>query len=162
MRLLLSTARFYALNSEYVLTSIKPRPLIRLHLPFTHTTCSSTAGVGMATDEAFCILESVIQGHHIYKQVWTPRLGQIDSAHIMWRPVDRAVMLYALNSDVRLLTRVYGTCGQCVCVCVCVCACVRACVHAHVCICAFECLNSLVVLQRVCGNLMKFTFINAE
>ena len=125
MRLLLSTARFYALNSEYVLTSIKPRPLIRLHLPFTHTTRSSTAGVGMATDEAFCILESVIQGHHIYKQVWTPRLGQIDSAHIMLLYALNIVWLrmktryapikkYALNSDVRLLTRVYGTCGQCV------------------------------------------------
>ena len=38
---------------------------------------SNIAGAGMATDEAFCILESVIRGHHIYKQVWTPRLGQI-------------------------------------------------------------------------------------
>ena len=30
----------------------------------------------MATEEAKYILESVVHGHHVYKHIWTPCLGE--------------------------------------------------------------------------------------
>ena len=36
------------------------------------------ASIGMASQgEAFCVLEGVVRGHHVYKATWPPKVGEI-------------------------------------------------------------------------------------
>ena len=96
MCLLLSTARFYV--SMHLLAWSHAHFNFRLRQPFTHTMRLNVAGAGMATDEDFCILESVIWGHHIYKKVWIPRLGQIlGLSHEPWNSHDRHAVKLVKN-----------------------------------------------------------------
>ena len=50
--------------------------------------------------------ESVIRGHHIYKSVWNPRLGEIDCRSRTWHALlITLAKKHALIRRVRLLTR---------------------------------------------------------
>ena len=38
---------------------------------------SEIASIGEVSEDSILLQESVIRGHHVFKEIWTPRLGEI-------------------------------------------------------------------------------------
>ena len=56
----------------YALLLLRLRPVFLLHV--THELRES---IGGEHDDSILLKESVIRGHHVFKNIWTPRLGEV-------------------------------------------------------------------------------------
>ena len=45
--------------------------------------CKIMAGVGADGDDATFSYENIIHGHHIYKDIWTPRIAEVLSVAVI-------------------------------------------------------------------------------
>ena len=44
---------------------------------FKKADSSEIASIGEVSEDSILLQESVIHGHHVFKEIWTPRLGEI-------------------------------------------------------------------------------------
>ena len=44
---------------------------------FTKAESSKMVSIGKVFEDFILLQESVIRGHHVFKEIWTPRLGEI-------------------------------------------------------------------------------------
>ena len=53
--------------------------------------CKIMASVGADSDDAMFSYESIICGHHIYKDIWTPKIAEVLSVAVIYL-IDKIVL----------------------------------------------------------------------